>query len=111
MVDHIPVQLHIPTKEATLSGAKKPPVPIQKGQPFRSNEASRYGYWLLSGGAPALSSDSCHRDLRSAFSKAAVGNQGSIDSFAASISSKWAPAIDQLLPFGRPVSSATFAHT
>jgi hypothetical protein len=46
--------VHIPTKEATLSGAKKPLVPIQKGQPFRSNEASRYGYWLLSGGAPAL---------------------------------------------------------
>jgi hypothetical protein len=37
-------QLRIPTKEATLSGAKTPPVPIQKGQPFQSNEASRYGY-------------------------------------------------------------------
>lgn len=41
-------------------------------------------------------SDSGLRDLRPACSVAAAGNEGSTGGFEATISSKWAPAIDQV---------------
>jgi hypothetical protein len=48
-----------------------------------------------------LSSVTGLRDLRSACSIAAAGNVGSTGGFEATVSSKWAPAIDQERSVGK----------